>query len=346
MRVLVTGHQGFIGSVLTAFLQSAGHEVAGLDAGWFAENILGPAPRDAAARRADVRDLTARDLGSCDAVIHLAGLSNDPLGNLDESLTWQINHEATVRLATAAKTAGIERFLFASSCSLYGAGAAGDLLDEDSPFAPITPYAESKVRSEQALLDLADDGFSPVFLRCATAYGFSPRLRCDLVVNDLTARALLTGKVLLQSDGTAWRPLVHVEDIAAAYAALMTAPRDVVHARSYNVGRTAENYRIREVAELVAELVPGSEVAFGENAGSDARDYRVSCDRIAAEVPGFQPRWTVRAGIEELVNAYRDHGMELGDLEGGKYIRLAAIGSLQRSGALDARLRWTSRRSG
>ena len=272
-------------------------------------------------------------------MLHLAALCNDPVGNLDPELTYDINHRATLRLAAAAKAAGVQRFLFSSSCSLYGAGSDDEPLDESATFHPVTPYGESKIRSEQGLHELADDDFSPTYLRNATAYGFSPRLRGDVVVNDLTASALLTGEVRLRSDGLAWRPLVHAEDIAAAFAALLEAPREVVHDRAYNVAQTAENYLIRDVAELVAEAVPGSTVSFAEGAGTDLRNYRVSGDRIADEVPGFKPQWTVRAGVEQLVEAYRRHGLTTGAFT-GRYLRLNRIRQLREEGRLDETLRW------
>jgi nucleoside-diphosphate-sugar epimerase len=269
-------------------------------------------------------------------------LCNDPIGNLDPDLTYEVNHRATVRLAKAAKAAGIPRLLFASSCSLYGTGPDDSPLDESAAFAPLTPYGESKIRSEQSLRELADDDFSPVYLRNATAYGFSPRLRGDVVVNDLTAQALLTGQVVLLSDGTAWRPLVHADDIAAAFVALLEAPREVVHNKAYNVGQTEENYIIRDVAELVASVLPASRLSFGAGAGKDARNYRVSCDLIAAEVPGFKPQWTVRKGIEQLVEAYQRYELTIEQFTGDRHQRLKRIQALQAAGRLDGSLRWTA----
>jgi nucleoside-diphosphate-sugar epimerase len=340
MRVLVTGHQGYIGSVLVPLLSEAGHLVTGLDTGMFASCVLGPPPQEVPTLRLDVREVRPEHCYGYDAVLHLAALCNDPLGDLDPELTYDINYRATVALARAAKQAGVPRFLFSSSCSLYGAGP-GDLpLTETADFAPVTAYGESKIRAERDLLELADDSFSPVFARNATAYGFSPRLRADLVVNDLVAHALLTGEVRLRSDGQAWRPLVHVADIAAAFAALLEAPRDLVHGKAYNVGTTAENYQIRDVAQIVADAVPGSKVTFADGSAADKRDYRVSCDLIAAELPGFQPRWTVRDGVRQLIDAYRSHGLTPEAFAGDHYHRLRRVEALQQAGWLDSELRW------
>jgi nucleoside-diphosphate-sugar epimerase len=341
MRVLVTGHQGYIGSVLTPRLLAAGHQVVGLDVGLYAECTLGEYEDGVENRAVDLRDVRPEDCAGADAVIHLAAICNDPIGNLNPDLTYDVNHRSTIRLAEAAKAAGASRFLFSSSCSLYGAGVTEDLLDETAAFAPVTPYGESKILAEQDLLKLADPGYSPIFLRNATAYGFSPRLRGDLVVNDLVAHALLTGEVRLLSDGMAWRPLVHVDDIASAFVALLEAPRDVVHAKAYNVGQSAENYLIRTVAELVAEAVPDSTVTYAAGAGTDARNYRVSCDLIAREVPGFKPQWTVRTGIDQLIEEYRRTSLRLEDLTGERHQRLKRIKGLQEAGLLDQDLRWT-----
>jgi nucleoside-diphosphate-sugar epimerase len=344
MRVLVTGHEGYLGSVLVPLLQGAGHEVVGLDTGLFADCTLGPTPQPVRTLRVDLRDVTTEHLApvSPEAVMHLAALCNDPLGDLDPELTYDVNHRATVRLAKAAKAAGVTRFLFSSSCSLYGSGTDDAPLDETAEFAPITPYGVSKIRSEQDIAPLADDDFSPVFLRNATAYGYSPRLRGDLVVNDLVGNALLTGEIRLRSDGRAWRPLVHAEDIAAAFLALVEAPREAVHARAFNVGNSTENYLIRDVAELVREVVGGS-VTYATGAEADARNYRVTCDLISKEVPAFRPRWTVRKGIEQLAEAYERYGLSLDDLMGERHQRLRRITALRNAGAIDGALRWTGR---
>jgi nucleoside-diphosphate-sugar epimerase len=343
MRVLVSGHQGYLGSVLLPRLLDAGHQVVGLDVGFFRDCTIGLPPPEVPSLDIDLRSVAAEHLADLqlDAVIHLAALCNDPLGNLNPSLTYDINYRGTVRLAEAAKAAGATRFLFASSCSLYGAGDTDAVLDETAGFAPVTPYGESKVLAERDLGSLADDAFSPVFLRNATAYGFSPRLRGDLVVNDLVGHALLTGEVRLLSDGRAWRPLVHADDIASAFIALLAVDRERVHARAFNVGRTDENYLIRDVAEIVRDRVGGT-VTYASGAGTDTRNYRVTCDRIADEVPEFQPQWTVAKGVDELAERYESLGLTLDALMGEPHQRLKRIRALLDAGLIDADLRRTT----
>jgi nucleoside-diphosphate-sugar epimerase len=338
MRVLLTGNEGYIGTILVPLLRAAGHEVSGLDSGLFRECSIGAVPPLPTLRK-DIRDVDAADLAGFDAVIHLAGLSNDPLGDLNPALTYEINHLATVRLAVLARAAGVARFLYASTCSVYGA-AGDDFLDEQSPFNPVTPYAESKMRSEQDLMRLADERFSPVYVRAATAYGASPLLRFDLALNNLVAWAATTGLVFLKSLGTSWRPFVHIEDIARAYLALLHTPRAVVHNRAFNVGRTEENYRIRDLAELVRTIVPETRIEFADDASADRRNYRVNCDRLLREVPAWQPRWTVALGAREVYQTIRDTGLNSRDFEGPRYNRIAYIRQLLADGRIDANLRW------
>ncbi|MEU7072174.1 SDR family oxidoreductase [Streptomyces narbonensis] len=339
MRVLLTGHQGYLGTVMAPVLKAAGHEVVGLDAGLFAECVLGPTPADPPGHRVDLRDVTAEHVAGVDAVIHLAALSNDPLGSLAPDLTYDINHHASVRLARLAKDAGVRRFLYASTCSVYGAAGGDELVAEDAPLRPVTPYAESKVRVEDDLHALADGDFSPVYMRNATAFGYSPRLRADIVLNNLVGHALLSGEVLVLSDGTPWRPLVHAADIARAFTAALTAPGEAVHDRAFNIGSEVNNVTVAEIAEQVAEAVPGSKVRItGEN-GADPRSYRVDFSRFRAAVPGFDCAWTVKRGALELADAYRKHGLTREDFE-QRFTRLAVLRAASGSGAVDDTLRW------
>jgi len=340
MKVLVTGHRGYIGVEMVPALRAAGHQVVGLDTGYYDECDFVRPPDPTEDLKVDLRDVTAADCRGVDAVVHLGALSNDPLGDINKDLTYDINLHASVKLARAAKEAGVKRFLFSSSCSLYGAGGDG-LLDETAAFYPVTAYGESKVRVEQEVSKMADGSFAPVYLRNATAYGVSRRLRADIVVNNLVGHAITTGKVLLQSDGTPWRPLVHIGDIIHAFNCCLTAPVEAIHNQAFNVGKQGENYRILQVAEMVAEVVPNSEVTFAPGASPDTRDYRVDFGKIERQLPGFKPTWTLRKGIEELYTAYKAHGLSKDEWQGPRYYRLKTIKGLIERGDIDGNLRRT-----
>jgi nucleoside-diphosphate-sugar epimerase len=336
-RVLVTGHNGYIGSVLTGLLTSAGHDVVGCDSYLFERCGFGPEAPQVPSLRKDIRDLTRDDLEGFDAVCHLAAISNDPVGDLSPSVTFDINHLASVHLAKLASEAGVARFLFSSSCSIYGASPAG-WVDEESPVNPVTAYGWSKIKVEEDVSALASDHFSPVFLRNATAYGVSARLRCDLVVNNLVGYAITQGQVLLRSDGSPWRPLIHIEDISRAFAAILAAPGEAIHNQRFNVGSSDENYRIRDVAAIVEQTVPGAKVTMATAAGPDIRDYRVDCSKINELVPGFEPVWTVAAGAKELADAFIEYGLNESDFL-GRYTRIEYIKDLSARGLISSDLR-------
>jgi nucleoside-diphosphate-sugar epimerase len=339
VKVLVAGDGGYIGAVLVPFLRAAGHDVDGLDLGLYDGCDLGPVPAGVGSGPArDIRDASPAGLSGYDAVICLAALSNDPLGDLNPAATYSVNLDGTVRLAEAAKQAGIERFLFASSCSLYGA-AGSAAVAEDAEMTPVTAYGETKALAERELSRLADDDFSPAYLRNATAYGASPRLRLDIVVNNLTAVATTTGEVRLESDGSPWRPLVHIEDISRAFLAMLEAPRELWHDQAFNVGRPEDNVQIRDVAELVHDAVPGSVISFAEGAGPDIRNYRVDFSKLHDTFPDLRLAWTVKDGVRELTDAFAEHGFSLADFRSARFFRLRRIRELLAAGAIDESLR-------
>jgi nucleoside-diphosphate-sugar epimerase len=343
MKVLVTGNNGYIGAVMVPMLQLKGFEVTGIDTDFYegctfgAESISGPI-RKIPYLKKDIRDVRLSDLRGVDAIIHLCALSNDPLGNLNPNLTYQINRDASVQLAKLAKKAGVHRFVFSSSCSVYGASTA-DIVDEKSATNPVTPYGESKLQAEAGISKLADSKFCPTFMRSATAYGVSPMLRCDLVLNNLTAWAYTNKLVLLKSDGTPWRPIVHVQDICRAFTSVLEAPKDLVNNEVLNVGKTAENYRIREIAEIVKAVVPDSRIEYAKNAEPDKRSYKVDFTKIATTLHNYKPEWDARAGAKQLYEAYKKVGLLLEEFEGPRYKRVDVLESLIRSGKLDETLR-------
>lgn len=341
MRILVTGHRGYVGSVMVPLLLAEGLEVVGLDIDLYRNSTFGDESQLVAVPeiKKDIRDVEARDLEGIDAIFHLAALSNDPLGDLNAGLTEEINWQASVRLAGEAKKAGVARYVFASSCSNYGASGTDSFLTESASVNPITAYGRSKVATEEGVSPLANEHFSPTFLRFATAYGYSPRLRFDIVVNNLVAWAFTTGKILMKSDGTAWRPLIHVSDMTRAFLSVVRAPRELVYNQVFNAGSTNENYTVRQVASLVKKTVPNSEASFGEGAGTDPRNYRVDFHKIATTLD-FKPQWTVERGCVELYEAYKRIGVTVNDFEGIRYKRIAQIKQQQDAGLLDETLRW------
>jgi nucleoside-diphosphate-sugar epimerase len=342
MRVLVTGHNGYIGSVLVPALQAAGHDVLGLDTFFFEDCSVGLADREEVpALRMDVRDVEPSDLRGVDAVVHLAGLSDDPRETVKPEIIHAINHHGAVHLARSARAAGVGRFLLASSCRVYESGRP-ERLTEDASLGPMTPYEFSKAGAEEDVARLADDEFSPILMRCATAYGISPRLRADLVLNNLVCWAYTTGRARIKSDGTWWRPLIHVQDLAQAFVEALDAPRALVHGQAFNVGTHGENYQISELAEIVRQAVPGSSVEYAPEDIENACNYRVDFTKLSRTFPRFKPHWNALFGAKDLYRALQDAGVTRDDLEGRKYIRLRQLRHLLASTRVDEQLRWVT----
>ncbi len=341
MKVLVTGDTGYIGTIMVPILLESGFDVVGMDSDLFAECEFEPSKARAPHIHKDIRDVTVRDLEGFDAVFHLAALSNDPLGNLNPALTYEINHLGSLHLAKMAKQAGVARFVFSSSCSTYGAAGA-DPVTEQATFNPVTPYGESKVLVERDVAPLADAHFSPVFLRNATAYGYSPRMRFDLVLNNLVAHAVASRKILIKSDGTPWRPIVHIEDIVNGFMAAARAPRERVHGQAFNIGRACENYKISQIADIVKDVVPGCEIDYAPGGEPDKRSYQVNFSKVEKQLPEFQPKWTARKGAEQLYEAYTRVGVTVADFEGPRFRRIDTLKTHMAAGRIDTNLRWTA----
>jgi len=343
MRVLITGHKGYIGAIMVPMFQAQGYEVLGLDNDLFdtcvfGDRAIGCGIPDIPYIKKDIRDVKPSDLRGCDAVVHLCALSNDPLGYFNPDVTYEINHKASVKLARLAKKAGVQRFLFSSSCSVYGDSGV-DMVDEQSKLRPITPYAISKMRAEKDISLLADSHFSPTFMRSATAYGVSPMLRFDLVLNNLVAWAYTSGIILLKSDGMSWRPIVHIEDISRAFIVVLNASCDLVHNQLFNVGITEENYRVRELADIVRETVPNCRIEYAKDASPDRRSYRVNFSKLAQTLPEFKPQWNARRGAKQLYDAYKKVGITLEEFEGPRYRRITHLENSVNNGLLDKSLR-------
>jgi nucleoside-diphosphate-sugar epimerase len=324
MKILVTGHRGYIGPHLVKLLQEAGHQVTGVDIGYFGSCNWEPLPTADKEIEADFRSLTERDLEGFDCICHLAAISNDPMGDLDEKLTYDTNRDGSIELARRAKRAGVPRYLFSGSCSVYGKGEKLDL-DETARFNPVSAYAISKVETERQVGLLADKDFSPAFLRNSTAYGYSPNLRIDLVANNLLACAIARGDIRIMSDGTPWRPLVHCHDIARAFVLFATAPREKIHGQSVNIGGNEQNYQVRDVGNAVARLVPSAKIVYTGEVGADPRNYRVKFDKLNSLFPDFRLQYNLQSGLEELLQKFREHHFSLKDFEGDQFVRLRSL---------------------
>ena len=340
-KVIVTGHNGFIGPHMVRLLKESGFYVKGIDTNYFDESCKfsdSIKPDEELIR--DVREIKKSDLEGVYAICHLAGLSNDPMGDLNKNLTYDINHKASVRLAKLSKQVGVEKYIFMASCSMYGIADGDIALDESAAFAPETAYAESKVNTEKDVKPMGDEKFSVTFMRNATAYGLSPKLRLDLVVNNLVGWAITTGEIKIMSDGSPWRPLVHAEDIARATVAVVEAPKEQVNGKSFNVGQNSENFQIKDIANIVGEVIPGCKVVITGEHGGDSRSYRVDFSKIEKELPGFKPKWKLKEAIENIYNGYKEFGMNDKYFNGKNFIRLKQLDHLTSEGLLDDNLFW------
>jgi nucleoside-diphosphate-sugar epimerase len=340
VNVLVTGHDGYIGSIMVPVLQEAGYQVAGMDMFYYSNHHADQIKRGLSELQLDIRDCTPKEMIGYDAVIHLAALSNDPLSEINQELTFEINHTASVKLAKLAKEAGVKRFLYASTCSVYGTVNQDEYATEDSFLHPLTPYATSKVKVEADLSKLADESFSPIYLRNATAYGWSPNFRSDLVLNNLVCWAYTTGEIRIMSDGTPWRPITHVRDICNAFATVIAAPKEVIHNQAFNVGVNQENYQVRDLAAIVQKGFPACKVTYSENGGPDPRSYRVDFSKISRCLPEFKPIWRASLGVSELKGVFEEAMFNREDFIGQKYVRLAKLKNLLQERRLDNNLRW------
>lgn len=344
-KIIVTGHNGYIGAVLTRLLVKKGYDVVGIDTSYYdsACELFIPEFKEVKQIKKDVRRIEKKDIDNAWAVCHLAALSNDPVGELNKDLTYDINYRASLRLAELSKKVGVKKFIFSSSCSMYGK-SDDDALSEEAAFSPLTAYAESKVLSEKNIMPLSSKEFSVTFLRNSTAYGISPKLRVDLVVNNLVGWALTTGCIKIMSDGTPWRPLMHVEDIARAFEAVLAAPKDQVSGESFNVGADSENYQVKDIALLIKEVMPECKIAFSGEHGADSRSYRVDFGKINRKMPHFKPEWNLKKGIEQICEYYKKYGMDSDKFNGRYFIRLKQIRYLLDNSRLDARLYWRKKK--
>jgi nucleoside-diphosphate-sugar epimerase len=340
-KIIITGHSGYIGSLLVKLLKQSNYEILGIDTNYYGKDCEFFNPElEINELNKDIRLINEKDIEGAYAVCHLAAISNDPMGDINPELTLGINYRASLKLAETAKRAGVKKFIYSSSCSMYGISYDINALDENAEFNPVTAYAKSKVESEKDIIPLADENFSVTFLRNTTAYGISPKLRLDLVVNNMVGWAVTTGKIRIMSDGTPWRPLIHAEDIARAFIAVIQSPKESVNKKSYNVGINSENYQIRDIAEIIKEIIPDTEIIITGEHGSDSRSYRVNFDKIHNELKNFQPKWVLKKGIEEIYESYLKYKMNDEKFNGRYFTRIKQIKYLIENKLVDDKLFW------